>query len=276
MTNLLDGKKLSNDLTLKLKKEISNTKQKLQLVVISIDNDLASKVYINMKRKKCLEVGILFQHITLEENVEESKVISIIEKLNKDKNVTSILLQLPIPKHLNKDKIINSIDPIKDVDGLTNLNMIKIINNEPSIIPCTPKGIISLMKYNHIEIAGKNIVIINRSKLIGIPLFHLLLNENATVTMCHSHTNNLKKITKKADIIISAIGKKDFINKSMIKKNSIVIDVGITRINNQIYGDVNFNKVKNKASLITPVPNGIGPMTVISLIENIIACQKMS
>lgn len=276
MTNILDGKSLSDEITIKIKETVKKMAMKPKLVVISIGNDEASSIYVNMKKKKCGEVGILFEHIKLVKTVPESEVITKITALNKDKTITGILLQLPLPSHLNKDNIINTVDPKKDVDGLTDINMINIINKQKGLIPCTPKGIITLLQYYDIAIASKNIIIINRSKLVGLPLFHLLLNMDATVTLCHRKTNHLKTLTKQADIIISAVGKKNFITKDMIKDGSIIIDVGITRINNKIFGDVDFTKCQAKASYITPVPKGVGPMTVISLLENIIESKKMS
>lgn len=277
MTNILDGKILSDEITIKVKEEVSKMTTKPKLVVISIGDDEASTIYVNMKRKKCEEVGIFFEHLKLSATIKENQVIEEIIKLNNDQTVTGILIQLPLPASLDKDLIINTVDPKKDVDGLTNINLLNIINNQKVLVPCTPKGIISLLNNYGISVEGKKVVIINRSKLVGIPLFHLLLNMNATVTVCHSHTENLKDITQTADIIITAVGKKNFITHDMIKKDSIIIDVGITRDDDQkIYGDVDFVQCQTKASYITPVPKGVGPMTVISLIENIIQSQKMS
>ncbi len=277
MTNILDGKSLSDEITMKIKEEVNKMNTKPKLVVINIGDDEASTIYVNMKKKKCEEIGILFEHLKLSATIKENQVIDEIIKLNNDQTVTGILIQLPLPSSLNKDLIINTVDPKKDVDGLTNINLLNIINNQPGLVPCTPKGIISLLNNYGISVAGKKVVIINRSKLVGLPLFHLLLNMNATVTVCHSHTENLKEITQTADIIITAVGKKNFITHDMIKKDSIIIDVGITRDDDQkIYGDVDFTQCQTKASYITPVPKGVGPMTVISIIENIIQSQKMS
>ena len=199
----------------------------------------------------------------------------MIKLLNNDPLVSGILVQLPLPSNLDTDKIINTILPSKDVDGLTNTNKCSLLNNNPIIIPCTPKGIIYLLKEYQIPIKGKNIVIVGRSKLVGRPLIDLLLNENATVTICHSHTENIKEHTINADILISAVGKKHIIKSDMIKENAIVIDVGINKENEKIYGDVE-ESAYDKVSYITPVPGGIGPMTVAMLLQNTIQCYMIN
>ena len=266
MNNIIDGKlvrdKIKNDLIEKIKK----LDKKLTLVVISVGNDPASKIYVNQKEKMATSIGYNFINMHYDE-IEEDDLIEKIKKLNSDSTITGIIIQLPLPSNLNKEKIINTIDPLKDVDGLTNANLLKLIKKEETLIPCTPKGILSLIDYYNISIE-KNIVIVGRSELVGFPLFHLLLNRNATVTLCHSKTKNLDELTKNADILIVAVGKKDLITKNMIKKDSVIIDVGINRVNDKIYGDVS-SDCSTIASLITPVPGGVGPMTVISLMENV-------
>lgn len=273
MNKLLDGKKISFELKKQLEKEIIDLKDQLTLVDISVGFDEATKVYVKQKEKMALSLGFNFYNLHFNE-INEDELIKEIEKMNKNKKITGIIVQLPLPSYLDKDKIINSIDPLKDVDGLTNYNLLKLVKNEESLVPCTPKGIITLLDYYNIDVINKNIVIIGRSYLVGLPLFHLLLNKNATVTLCHSKTNNLKEYTKKADILIVCVGKKDLITLDMMKKDSIIIDVGINRVDGKLYGDVS-NECIKKCSLITPVPGGVGPMTVISLMENILIAYKL-
>lgn len=264
---IIDGKKISLELKEKLIEKVKKIDKKLTLVVISVGSNEASKVYVRQKEKMALEIGFNFFNLHFD-SIEEDDLIKEIEKLNNNGEITGIIVQLPLPEHLNKDKILNSINPLKDVDGLTNNNLIKLIKKEECLIPCTPKGIMTLFNYYNIDFLGKNVVIVGRSELVGLPLFHLLLNKNATVTLCHSKTTNLSHYTKEADILIVAVGKKDLITKDMIKKNSVLIDVGINRCEKQLYGDINSECI-NISSLMTPVPGGVGPMTVISLMENV-------
>ena len=266
MNNIMDGKLVRDIKKDELIKKVSKLNKKLTLVVISISDNPASKIYIKQKEKLANTIGYNFINLHYDK-IEEIELIKKINELNNDNNITGIIVQLPLPDYLNKDNILNSIDPIKDVDGLTNYNLLKIINKEDGLIPCTPKGIISLMEYYNIDFI-KNIVIVGRSRLVGYPLFNLLLNRNATVTLCHSKTKYLSDYTKNADILIVAVGKKWLIKEDMVKDNSIIIDVGINRVDDKIYGDVDI-KCFNKASLMTPVPGGVGPMTVISLMENV-------
>ncbi len=263
---ILDGKLVRDEILYQLNKKVAGLN--LSLAVIQIGNDEASTIYINQKEKMCHNLGIEFKHYKLEENVTNEDVIRLIESLNID-NTTGILLQLPIPEHLNVQKIINTIDYRKDVDGLTKQNVANLVLNENGLIPCTPKGIMTILKKYNINLTGKNVVIIGRSNLVGKPLYNLILKENGTVTTCHTKTRNLKEITKNADILISATGHASLITKDMIKKNAVIVDVGISRINGKLVGDVDFDKVKEKASFITPVPGGVGPMTIGSLAENI-------
>lgn len=220
-----------------------------------------------------LEIGYNFLNLHFD-NILEDDLINEIDKLNKDKKITGIIVQLPLPVNLNKDRILNSINPLKDVDGLTNNNLIKLIKKEESLLPCTPKGIMTLFDYYNVDFIGKNVVIVGRSELVGLPLFHLLLNKNATVTLCHSKTKDLSHYTKEADILISAVGKKDLITRDMIKENSILIDVGINRYENKLYGDINSECI-DISNLMTPVPGGVGPMTVISLMENVYLANSL-
>ena len=266
---VLDGIKVRDNILEDLKYKINKLDKKLNLYVIEIGNDFSNKVYLKQKEKICNILGIEFNHIKLDENVVDDNVIDLINKLNNDDNVDGIMLQLPIPNHLDKNKIINNIDYKKDVDGLTDINKIRLLNNNPYLIPCTSLGIIKLLDYYNIEIDNKNIVILGRSEIVGKPLFNMLISKNATVTICNSYSD-YSYFTRKADIIISAIGKSKFIKGSDIKKDSIIVDVGINRLDNgRICGDIDFEPVKNKASYITPVPGGIGPVTVAMLVNNL-------
>ena len=271
---IINGKEVALRISNKLKKEIKSLNEKLTLCVIEIGENEASKIYINQKEKKCNELGINFKLIKFNENELESNIEKEIINLNRDSNITGIIIQLPVSNKYNINKLINLIDPNKDVDGLTNENKIKLLNEEKGLIPCTPLGIIELLKVYNIKVKGKSISIIGRSDLVSKPLFHMLLNMDATVTMCHSKTKNLKSFTKNADILISATGKPHIIKKDMVKDNSIIIDVGISRVNNILYGDVDFNNVKDKVKYITPVPGGVGPMTIIMLMKNVLEAYK--
>ena len=264
--NILDGKKLRDEIFLKLKDKVKDLK--LSLAVIQVGDDEASNVYINQKKKMCENLIIQFKHYRLQESILDDEVIHLIEKLNKD-DTTAILMQLPIPNHLNKQKIIDSIDYRKDVDGLTSINAGNLLLGKKGLIPCTPKGIITLLKYNNIDLKGKRVTIIGRSNLVGKPLALLMLRENATVSICHSKTKNIKDITLNSDIIISATGKNSLVKEDMIKDNAVVVDVGISKIDGKLFGDVDFEQVSRKCSYITPVPGGVGPMTIASLAENI-------
>lgn len=263
---ILDGKKIRNEILDELRDKIKDLH--LSLAVIQVGNDEASNVYIKQKRKVCENLNINFNHLKLDNNITEEEVLTIIRKLNND-NTTGILLQLPIPKHLDEVKLQNEIDYKKDVDGLNYINVNKLINKEECLLPCTAKGIITLLKKYQIKIESQNVVVVGRSNLVGKPVSNLFLNENATVTICHSKTKDLSKITKEADILVVATGIKNLITKDVVKENSIIIDVGINKINNKLYGDVDYENVKELVSYITPVPGGIGPMTICSLAENL-------
>ena len=266
---LLDGKEVKLKILEDLKQKLLNLNEKLGLVVIQIGNDPASDVYVRQKKKMAEDLGYNFNHINLEDNVSEKEMLSIIDKLNNDDMVDGILVQMPIPSALNVKRIQNAILPYKDVDGLTDINIGKLVHNEDSLVACTPMGIIDLLDYYNIDIEGKNVVIIGRSDLVGKPLASLMINRNATVTLCHSKTINLDFYTKNADILVVAIGKPNFIKKDNVKEGVIIIDVGINRMTNgMLCGDVDFDNVKDKASYITPVPGGVGQMTVAELALN--------
>ncbi len=275
MSKIIDGKKLKAEILEELKKEVKHYMIKPCLAVIQIGEDPASNTYINAKAKACEEIGIYFKHIKFPEVTKEIEVINKIVELNNDEYVHGILLQLPLPEGFNADKLINYIARNKDVDGLTDINLGKLYNNKQCLISCTPQGIMKLLEHENIDIEGKNVTIVGRSNLVGKPLIGLMLNKNATVTICHSKTENLSKHTKNADILVVAVGKKHFIKENMVKEDAVVIDVGINKEDNKIYGDVDFDKVKTKAKKITPVPGGVGPMTVAMLMTNVInAYQK--
>lgn len=270
---LLDGKSLSAKIKDELKGNINSYVQTPILAVITIGDDAASEVYVKNKRKACEYVGMSFLHLDYASCVKEEVVIKKIKQLNKDKSINGIILQLPIPDNFNVSKIINTIDPSKDVDGLTNTQAGKLIQNEKCLMPCTPKGIMEILKEYKIELEGKHVVIVGRSILVGKPLMLECINKNATVTMCHSKTRDLKSYTKDADILIVAAGKKHLIDKTMIKKGSIIIDVGINRENGKLFGDVNPN-VEEVCGYLTPVPGGVGPMTVAMLLKNTFEAYK--
>ena len=274
MSKIIDGKKIRDQILDELKKQVKQYMIKPCLAVIQIGDDEASNTYIKSKEKACNDIGIYFKHIKFTETTKEIEIINKILELNTDEYVHGILLQLPLPEGFNQDKLINYIARNKDVDGLTDINIGKIFNNKPGLVSCTPQGIMRLLEEENIELAGKNVTIVGRSNLVGKPLLGLMLNKDATVTICHSKTENLKKHTKNADILVVAVGKKHFITEDMVKEDAIVIDVGINGENNKLYGDVDFSNVKTKVQKITPVPGGVGPMTVAMLMQNVIKAYE--
>ena len=274
MSKIIDGKKIKAEIIEELKKEVKRYMIKPCLAVIQIGDDPASNTYIKAKEKACNEIGIYFKHIKFTAETKEIEVINKILELNNDDYVHGILLQLPLPEGFNPDKLINYIARNKDVDGLTDINLGKLFNNKPCLISCTPQGIMELIEKENINLEGKNVTIVGRSNLVGKPLIGLMLNKNATVTICHSKTENLSKHTKNADILVVAVGKKHFIKENMVKEGAIVIDVGINKEDGKLYGDVDFNNVKSKVEKITPVPGGVGPMTVAMLMKNVISAYQ--
>ena len=243
------------------------------LAVIIVGDNPASQSYVRGKSKACAEVGIRNTTISLPEDVTEQELLRTIDELNENQDVHGILVQLPLPPHINEHNVMNHIAPEKDVDGFHPVNVDALYTGKSTgIIPCTPKGIMHILKDANINIAGKNAVVIGRSNIVGLPIAKLLLDNNATVTICHSKTQNLKDITSKADILIVAIGKAKFVTEDMVKPGAVVIDVGINRVDGKLVGDVDFDNVKEKASFITPVPGGVGPMTIACLLENTISC----
>lgn len=274
MSKIIDGKKIRDEILEDLKKQVKQYMIKPCLAVIQIGDNEASNTYIKSKEKACNNIGIYFKHIKFSETTKEIEVINKILELNNDEYVHGILLQLPLPEGFNQDKLINYIARNKDVDGLTDINIGKIFNNKPGLVSCTPQGIMRLLEEEKIDVEGKNVVIVGRSNLVGKPLLGLMLNKNATVTICHSKTENLKKHTKNADILVVAVGKPGFITEDMVKEDAVIIDVGINRVDKKLYGDVDYDKVKAKAKKITPVPGGVGPMTVAMLMTNVISAYE--
>ena len=249
--------------------KISNLKQKPTLAVIIVGNNPASETYVRSKEKACLETGINSKTYKLDENIKEAELLELIDLLNKDNDVNGILVQLPLPSHINTDHILHAITPIKDVDGFHPLNTGLLLKKNPkAFIPCTPKGILKLLHLAKKDLTGLNAVVVGRSQIVGLPIANLLINENCTVTVTHSKTKNLKEICKSADILIAALGKTEFITKDYIKENSIIIDVGINRTTEGLKGDVKFSDAIDLCSHITPVPGGVGPMTIAMLLEN--------
>ena len=269
MSKILNGKQIAEEIKNEIKAQVDQLKTKPCLAVVVVGENPASQIYVRNKKLACKKVGIKSVSHELKEDVQEQKLIQLINKLNSDKEIHGILVQLPLPAHIDENKIINAINPEKDVDGFHPLNIGKMILGLKTLLPCTSSGIIEMLKRSSVQIEGKHAVIVGRSNIVGKPVAQLLLNENATITICHSKTKKLKEITRQADILVAALGKANFIKKDMIKDKVIVIDVGINRLeNNKIYGDVDFENVKNKVSLITPVPGGVGPMTIAMLLKN--------
>ena len=275
---IIDGKKIAETLRQKLKKEIIEIKSSFKsvpgLTVILIGEDPASKIYVRNKEKLSKEIGINSEVIKYPENIEEKEVLSKIIELNKNKKVSGILVQLPLPKHINKQKVIETILPEKDVDGFHPINVGNLSSGYDSKIPCTPLGCLILLKEVEKNLSGKHAVVIGRSNLNGKPMAQLLLKENCTVTITHSKTKDLKSQCNKADIIIAAVGKPKLVKGDWVKKNAIVIDVGINKTSDGIVGDIDFNEVSKVARAITPVPGGVGPMTIACLLRNTVECFK--
>lgn len=272
---IMDGKSLKNEILSGLAEEVKALDKVPTLCVIQVGDDEASNVYINQKRKMCNDIGYNFIHEKYDDSITEDELLKNIERFNSNDNIDAILVQMPLPSGINEKIIQNAVNKYKDVDGLNDSNIVDLISGKSSLYPCTACGVISLLDKYGVILEGSNVVIVGRSSLVGMPLFHMLENRNATVTLCHSKTKNLQSITKNADIIISATGVKGLIKKDMVNNNAVVVDVGITRENGKLYGDVDFDNVSKKASLITPVPGGVGPMTIASLAQNILKAYKL-
>ena len=278
MAQIIDGKSLAKKIRENLKKEADELKKMgiiPHLAVIMVGNNDASKVYVRNKSRACEEVGIEFKEYFLEESIKQEELIELIDELNERDDINGILLQSPIPKHLNIDKAFERINWAKDVDGFNPINVGKLVLGKDTFISCTPFGIMKMLEEYKIKTEGANAVIIGRSNIVGKPMMQCLLNSNATVTVCHSKTKNLEEITKTADILVAAIGKPKFVTENMVKDGAVVIDVGINRNEEgKLVGDVDYENVKEKVSYITPVPGGVGPMTIAMLMNNVIKATK--
>ena len=272
MAQLIDGKQISKEIKEELKIEVEHLKQQgreICLAVVQVGNNPASTVYVNNKKKACAYIGIRSESYELPETITERELLELVERLNTDEKVSGILIQLPLPKTLNEERILRAISPEKDVDGFHPVSVGRLWLGEKGFLSCTPAGIIQLLKRSGISIEGKECVVVGRSNIVGKPMAALLLRENATVTIAHSKTRNLKEVTKRADILIAAVGQQQMIDDTYIKEGAVVIDVGMHRnAQNKLCGDVDFEKVKEKASAITPVPGGVGPMTIAMLMNN--------
>lgn len=279
MAKIIDGKKISAEIKDEVKEEVETLKKEgkeIALAVIQVGADPASSVYVRNKKRACEYTGIKSVSYELPEETTQEELMNIVKECNEDASINGILVQLPLPDHLDEDEVLLAIDPKKDVDGFHPVSVGNMVIGEDGFLPCTPAGIIQLLKRSGVEIDGKECVVIGRSNIVGKPMSILLLRENGTVTICHSHTKNLKEICKRADILVAAIGKPKFIDDSYVKEGAVVIDVGIHRNeNNKLCGDVDFDKVEPVASAITPVPGGVGPMTIAMLMKNCVESKKL-
>lgn len=277
MAIIIDGKELAKKVRAEVKDGVEKLKQNginPKLAVIMVGQDPASKVYVKNKSKACNEVGIEYEEFLLDENIQMEELLSVIEKLNKRKDIHGILLQSPIPKHLDIYKAFETIDFRKDVDGFNPINIGRLTLNRQTFISCTPYGVMKMLEEYNIELKGANVVILGRSNIVGKPLAQCLLNKDATITICHSKTKNIEEITRNADIVITAIGQPKFLKENMVKEGAVIIDVGINRLETGLVGDVDFEEVSKKASYITPVPGGVGPMTISMLLNNVVIAAK--
>ncbi len=274
MSTIMDGESLSLKIQEEMKQQLKSCMIRPSVAVIQVGDDPASNSYIKRKEKACNSVGVYFRHYKFDDNTPELTIINKIKELNNDDYVNGILVQLPLPERYNEKRIANSISNSKDVDGLTDINTGRMINGRKTLVPCTPLGIMRMLEEYSISLEGKHVVIVGRGKLVGRPLSTLMLASDATVTICHSKTTNLKEITKQADVLVAAVGKPKMITEDMVKDGAVVIDVGVNRVDGKLCGDVDFDAVSKKASFITPVPKGVGPMTVAMLLENIITCYN--
>jgi len=277
VATIIDGKELSKKIRGQVKEEVEILKAKgiaPKLAVIMVGEDPASKVYVKNKSKACNEIGIEYEEYILNENIEMDELLNVIKDFNDRKDIHGILLQSPIPKHLDIYKAFETIDFRKDVDGFNPINIGRLTLNRQTFISCTPHGVMKMLEEYEIDLKGANVVILGRSNIVGKPLAQCLLNKDATVTICHSKTKNIEEITKNADILISAIGQPEFVKANMVKEGAVVIDVGINRLETGLVGDVDFEEVEKKASYITPVPGGVGPMTIAMLLHNVVIATK--
>jgi len=272
---IIDGKKVADSIYKEVKKQLKSMKIKPGIALVLVGNDPASHVYVSMKEKKAKEIGLYCEKHVLSENAKDTDILELIEKLNGSKKIHGILVQLPLPKQINEKLIVDAILPYKDVDGLTPVNLGFLVNDDNMLVAATSLGILELIKSTKQEVQGKHAVVVGRSTIVGKPTALLLLQKNATVTICHSKTKNLKEITKQADILVAAVGKPRLIKKDMVKPGAIVIDAGTVKENEVLVGDVDYDAVKEVAGYITPVPGGVGPMTIAMLISNTVKAAQM-
>lgn len=276
MAILIDGKAVSQKVKDEVRAEIERDKLSIGLAVVIVGNNQASRVYVNNKKKACEVCGIKSFEYALPEETTEEELLELVDTLNEDKNINGILVQLPLPKQINEEHIIERISPLKDVDAFHATNVGKIMIGNYAFLPCTPAGVMELIHSTGTEISGKECVVIGRSNIVGKPMAMLLLHENATVTICHSRTKDLAEVCRRADILVSAVGKSDFVTADMVKEGAVVIDVGMNRdADNKLCGDVRFDEVEKKASYITPVPGGVGPMTIAMLMKNTLMAKRI-
>ena len=274
-SNIISGKELADKITERLKKEISEMDSAPGLAAVLVGDNPASKVYVGIKRKQCQEIGIYSEEYKLPETATEEELFRLIDDLNKNEKINAILIQLPVPKQIDTLKMFGKISLEKDVDGFNAFNVGRLVDGNECSVPCTPKGVIKIIEQTGMDVKGKHAVIVGRSSIVGKPVASMLLNRDATVTVCHSKTENLGEITRQADILVVAAGKPKMIKEDMVKENAVVIDVGINKVDGKLVGDVDFDSVKNKAKALTPVPGGVGPMTVAMLLENTLNLFKM-
>ena len=274
MSIIMDGEALSLKMQDEMKQQLKSCMIRPSVAVIQVGDDPASNSYIKRKEKACNAVGVYFRHYKFDADTPELSIINKIKELNNDDYVNGILVQLPLPERYNEKRIANSISNSKDVDGLTDINTGRMINGRKTLVPCTPLGVMRILEEYEIELVGKHVVIVGRGKLVGKPLATLMLAADATVTVCHSKTTNLAEITKQADVLVCAVGSPKMITADMVREGAVVIDVGVNHVDGKLCGDVDFDKVSKKASYITPVPKGVGPMTVAMLLENIVTCYN--
>jgi len=272
---IIDGNKIAKSILENIKNKVKNMKEKPGLALVIVGNNPASEVYVNFKEKDSKEAGFYCERYNLEEKISEMDLLNLLNQLNNNPKIHGILVQLPLPKHIDEKLITDSILPHKDVDGFTSLNLGNLLSEKTILAPATAKAVIHLIESTGIKIEGKNAVVVGRSNIVGKPVALMLLEENATVTICHSKTKNLAEYTKKADILVVAVGKPGLITKEMVKEGAVVIDVGINRIGNKLIGDVDFENVKEIAGFITPVPGGVGPMTRTMLMENTLKAMEL-
>lgn len=279
VAQIINGKEISKKTRSELREEVVNFIEETgvtpHLTVVLVGENPASQSYVRGKQRACLEVGIKSTLINLDENTPENELLEVVENLNKDKDVHGILVQLPLPKSIDEKKVVNLISPDKDVDGFLPENIGNMLIGEDNFLPCTPAGVIKMLKESNINIEGKHAVVVGRSNIVGKPVSQLLLRENATVTTCHRYSGDLSQYTKQADILVVAVGKPNLITEDMVKENVVIVDVGVNRLDNgKLVGDVDFENVKNKASYITPVPGGVGPMTITMLLVNTLKAAR--